>query len=245
MYRVLCLKNLFKGFFMEKSSALRRMMVDAQIRTFDVTHQDVLAAFCVVPRELFVEEAFAGVAYSDASLFVPTGTAPRSLLKPMILARLLQALDVQPQQQALTVGGGYGYAAALLAQMGCHVTHLESSSPLCAEAEVRLKKAGYPQVQVVCAPLSQGVPAQYAGAKRFDAIVVEGAFEQEPRVLLEHLNEGGQLVGIHAATSRGASQPSCAAVLYHNQRGVFGHRALFNAAAPVLEGFARKPEFVF
>ena len=81
----------------------------------------------------------------------------------------------------------------------------------------------------------EGDPA----AAPYDVIILNGATEIVPERLFGQLAEGGRLVGVFAAT-----KPSRAMIVTHS-RGDFGHRTLFDAAAPVLPGLARHPEFVF
>ena len=73
------------------TATARRMMVDGQVRTADVTNLDLIAAMLAVPRELFVPPALAGQAYLDSDIAIGDG---RALLKPMVLAKLIQAAQV-------------------------------------------------------------------------------------------------------------------------------------------------------
>src|SRR5262245_19560884 len=95
----------------------RRMMVDGQVRTADVTDPRIIAAMLEVPRERFVPESQAGLAYLDFD--VPVGAAKdagatRRLLKPMVLAKLLQAVDVDENEHVLDVACATGYSTAVL-----------------------------------------------------------------------------------------------------------------------------------
>jgi protein-L-isoaspartate(D-aspartate) O-methyltransferase len=98
----------------------RRNMVEGQLRTFDVTDFQVLDAFSSLARERF---APAAVAYLDVE---PAGVGGRAMLKPMVLARLIQAARVGPGERALDVAGGAGYTASILAMLGAAVVQLES-----------------------------------------------------------------------------------------------------------------------
>ena len=93
-------------------AAARRNMVDGQVRTADVTDLRIISAMLEVPRERFVPPASAALAYLD--LDVPVGGG-RRLLKPMVLAKLIQAADLEPTDHVLDVGCATGYGAAVLA----------------------------------------------------------------------------------------------------------------------------------
>ena len=169
----------------------RRLMVDCQLRTFDVNDIPVLDAFEAVPRERFVPQGREDFAYIDQSLRI-TGqdpaTSDRAVPAPMILARMIQALQLAPGQVALDVATGYGYAAAIMRQLGVRVVALESDETLAAEAESRL--SGTDGIEIVHGPLQEGV----AKAGPFDAILVNGRVETRPQSLLDQLKEGGRLV---------------------------------------------------
>src|SRR5687767_8284101 len=124
----------------------RRNMVDSQLRTYDVTDLAVLAAMNEVPRERFVPAGREELAYLDQGLGVgPAGPAgQRTMLAPMVLARMLQHLEVRPGERVLDVAGGLGYSAAVLARLGARVVALESDEALAAEMRRRLDGAGLP-----------------------------------------------------------------------------------------------------
>ncbi|MBV8851253.1 MAG: protein-L-isoaspartate O-methyltransferase, partial [Methylobacteriaceae bacterium] len=124
-------------------AALRRTMVERQVRTFDVTDQAVIARMLAVPREKFLPENLATLAYSDLALDLPVSSgAPRRLLPPLILARMVQAGVVQPQDRVLDVAGATGYSAAILAGLALSVTALEGDADLAGKAKAIL--AGEP-----------------------------------------------------------------------------------------------------
>src|SRR5437762_13857490 len=75
-------------------AAARRMMVDGQVRTSDVTDLRLIAAMLEIPRERFVPQDKADLAYLDFDLPVMDGAPARRLLKPMVLARLIQAAEI-------------------------------------------------------------------------------------------------------------------------------------------------------
>jgi protein-L-isoaspartate(D-aspartate) O-methyltransferase len=211
----------------------RRMMVDGQVLTRDVFDPDLLAAMLEVPRERFVPPAQVALAYLDRNLPL-TADGSRCLLQPMVLARLLQAADITATDHVLDVGCGTGYSSALLARLAGSVVALEEDKDLAAFARRVLRELA-PQVEVVEGLLKTGWPA----AGPYDAIVLNGAAEIIPEPLFAQLKDGGRLVGIEG------EGPATQARIYCSIRGEISGRSITEAAAPLLPGFARPPEFVF
>lgn len=210
----------------------RRNMVDCQIKPNRVTELRLLAALGAVPREAFVVRHLRGVAYLDEPLPVGAG---RFLLTPMVLARLLQAVDIQPTDVVLHVGCGTGYAAAVASRLGATVVALESDAALAEAASEALSAQGCDSVVIERGALNQGC-AKHAP---YDVIVIEGQIDFLPDALTEQMAEGGRLVAVLREHGVGA------ATIWVKRHGRVGARALFDAAAPALPGFERVPGFVF
>lgn len=216
-------------------------MVDRQIRTFDVTDQPLIARMLEVPRELFLPDRLASVAYSDKALDVGAADGEkRRLLSPMILARLLQAASVQPQDRSLDVAGGGGYGAAILADLCKTVLAVESDDTLTERAKAAFACLGLGNAQAVTGSLS--IAAGASGP--FDVILVNGAVESGLEPLLALLANGGRLVAIQKRQDDPTGR-AARAVMWRRSGDDFGSRPLFNASAPVLREFARKLEFSF
>jgi protein-L-isoaspartate(D-aspartate) O-methyltransferase len=217
-------------------STARQKMVDGQVRTSDVTDRRILDAMLAVPREAFVPATRQALAYLDLDLDVSEGgTAKRYLIKPALTAKLMQAAEIGEGDRVLVVGSATGYVAALAARLAAQVTATESDAALAAKAKDILGGLGLANVTSQAAPCAEGDPA---GAP-YDVIILNGATEVTPERLLEQLREGGCLVGVSAATRLQR------AMIVTRSHGEFGHRALFDAAAPVLPGLERTPAFVF
>lgn len=210
----------------------RRMMVDGQVRTADVTNLELIAAMLAVPRELFVPAPLSALAYSDGDLVIAPG---RSLLRPMVLAKLLQAADIKREDRVLDVGCGTGYAAAILARMVGSVVALEENTDLAQQAKAALPAAGAAGVTVTVGPLMKG----WAGAGPYDFILLEGATEIPPDALGRQLNSDGRLLCIFGRA------PAAKAMIYREIEGRMIGRPIFDAAAAILPGFVAPPEFVF
>lgn len=217
-------------------TAARQNMVDGQVRPSDVTDARIIDAMLAVPREAFVPAAKRALAYMDLDLDVAeAGSAKRCLIKPAVLAKMLQAAEIKETDRVLVVGCATGYAAAVVARFAGQVVATESDSALAAKAGAVLAELGVQNATVKAAAAADG---DAAGAP-FDVIVVHGATEITPTGVYRQLKEGGRLVGIFAL-----AQPPRAS-LVTDSHGDFGHRELFDATAPVLPGLERLPAFVF
>ncbi len=218
----------------------RQTMVDCQIRTFDVTDQQVLDRFFDTPREIYVPGSLQPLAYSDAPLEISTGPGEvRCMLTPMVLARMIQGADVKPSDRVLDIAGGAGYTAALLAGLAKKVVSVEPIASLSTLAAANFAKAGL-NATAVCGPLDGSVGV----SGTFDLIFVNGAVEEGLEPLFANLAPGGRLIAIQ----RIAGDPSgnAAKVMrFDKMAGEPSRRILFDAAAPVLAPFARRPAFVF
>jgi protein-L-isoaspartate(D-aspartate) O-methyltransferase len=215
-------------------SAARRMMVDGQVRTSDVTDRRLIAAMLDVPRERFVPAEKAGLAYMDLDIPVSApGAAARYLIKPMVLAKLIQAAEIGEGDAVLDAGCATGYASALLARLAGSVTALEEDASLAQLARKALETLT--NVTVVNGPLTGGWP----GAAPYDVILLDGATEVVPKALLRQLKDGGRLVCVLGRA------PTGRAMIYRAQDGEVGGRVLFDANAPVLPGHVSAPDFVF
>ena len=216
-------------------STARLKMVDGQVRTNDVTDRRVLDAMLTVPREAFVPAARQALAYLDLDLDVSEGAAKRFLIKPQLTGKLLQAAEIDGNDDVLVVGCATGYLAALAAKLARQVTATECDSALAAKAKDVFTSLGLANVTCKAAACTEGDPS----AAPYDVIILNGATEVTPDALLGQLKEGGRLVGVSAA-----SKPPRAMIVTRTH-GEFGHRTLFDAAAPVLPGLARAATFVF
>ena len=219
-------------------SAARQKMVDGQVRPSDVTDIRIIDAMLAVPREPFVPESRRALAYLDLDLDVSEGgqgQPSRFLVKQVVLAKMLQAAEIKATDRVLVVGCASGYAAAVVARFAGAVTAIEGDSALAARAAAALAANDCGNVAVRTAAAADGAPADGP----YDVILLNGATEIVPERLFGQLKDGGRLVGVFAT-----SQPP-RATLVTRSHGDYGHRALFDAVAPVLPGLERVPAFVF
>jgi protein-L-isoaspartate(D-aspartate) O-methyltransferase len=211
-------------------AARRVMMVDTQVRPSDVTKYPVIAAMLEVPRERFVPGSLVEAAYAGENLEIAPG---RVILEPRTLAKMLDALDIRRNELVLDVGTGLGYSAAVIARLAEAVIAVEEDPALAAEAEAALAETGADNAVVVNARLAEGAPKHGP----YDVITVQGAAEEFPAALVEQLKEGGRIGCLFMEGPLGV----CRIGRKHDGRVTW--RFAFNAAAPVLPGFARAREF--
>jgi protein-L-isoaspartate(D-aspartate) O-methyltransferase len=214
----------------------RQKMVDGQVRTNDVTDPRIIEAMLSIPRELFVPESRRALAYLDLDLDVAEGSSSkRYMIKPQIIAKMLQAAEITASDNVLVVGCASGYVAALAARLGAKVAGTEIEPVLVEKGNNVLAALGFRNVTLKTAAPADGDPADAP----YDVIILNGATEILPDRLFEQLAEDGRLVGIFAT-----GKPARAKIVTRSHADL-GHRALFDAAAPVLPGLERRPSFVF
>jgi protein-L-isoaspartate(D-aspartate) O-methyltransferase len=205
----------------------RELMVEQQIRPWDVLEIRVLDVLARLPREAFVAESHKALAYADIEL--PLGFGQK-MMKPVIEGRTLQALDLQPGDEVLEIGTGSGYLSACMGELAREVLSLEIQPELAAGARARLDAAG----------LGNNVRIETADAlswnteRRFDAICVTAAVDVIPAHFTQWLRPGGRLFVV-----RGRS-PVMEAVLVKADGSI---DSLFETDIDYLRGAAPAPQF--
>jgi protein-L-isoaspartate(D-aspartate) O-methyltransferase len=148
----------------------------------------VLEAISSIPRELFVPRAEHDRAWANEALPIGEG---QTISQPLVVARMLAALDVQPGDRVLDVGTGSGWHAALLARLGGRVWSVERRAALAESARRALAAADIAGVTVVVGDGTRGLPDHAP----FDAInVAAAAPDAVPPALEDQLAPGGRLV---------------------------------------------------
>ena len=165
----------------------RERMVTYQLAGRGITDARVLAAFRSVPRELFVGEANAAMAYDDAALPIDAG---QTISQPYIVGVMVQALALAPTDRILEVGAGSGYVSAILSHLVGQVHAIEWHPELAMRARERLARLGIWNVEVRVGDGTAGWP----DAAPFDAILVSACGPEVPAALVEQLAPGGRMV---------------------------------------------------
>lgn len=215
---------------MSDFSTRRVMMVDTQVRPSDVTKFPIIEAMLSVPREAFVPHSKREAAYVGEDL--PLG-AGRVMLQARTLAKMLDAMDVQPGDRALYIACGLGYGAAVLGRMLASVVAVESDAGLAGAAQAALAEQGAANVTVVNGALDAGA----AKTGPYDVIVIEGGVQDVPEALLAQLAEGGRIGAVFMQGALGTVK------IGHKSEGRLNWRFAFNGTAPILAGFAQAAAF--
>lgn len=160
-------------------------MVEKQLRRRGIRDERVLEAMARVPRERFVPESFAHLAYEDGAL--PIGHR-QTISQPFVVATICELLELRGDERVLDVGTGSGYQAAVLAELAAEVVTIERIPELAEAARVALEPYG--NVETRIGDGSLGVPDRAP----FDAIAVAAAAPDVPPALFGQLAEGGRLV---------------------------------------------------
>lgn len=212
-------------------------MVESQLRPNRVVNPELLEAMGSLPREAFVPAGSRDFAYADENIPISYG---RYLFAPVTLARLIQELRITKESRVLDVGAGTGYTAAVLSALAGSVTALESDPALLRQLEQNRQDFGFERVHPVPGALSDG----FAASAPYDTILIEGGIQWLPPTIAAQMAEGGRLgcIVYPQGETRGRLGE---ARIYERRHGVLSSRGLFDASAPLLQGFTVRPKFVF
>jgi protein-L-isoaspartate(D-aspartate) O-methyltransferase len=168
-------------------SEVRKKMVKDTIRMRGIDDEEVLAVMEKVPRHEFVPEEYLNQAYEDHPLPIGYG---QTISQPYIVALMTQLLKLKHGEKVLEIGTGSGYQAAVLAELTDEVYSIEIIKELAEQAEEKLKRLGYTNVEVKQADGYYG----WEEHAPYDAIIVTAAPDHVPQPLVEQLADGGRLV---------------------------------------------------
>lgn len=167
--------------------AERLSMVEDQLRRRGIRDENVLGAMAEVPRHQFIPESFWKQAYQDRP--VPIGEE-QTISQPYIVAAMIAALQVGPEDSVLEIGTGTGYQAAVLSRLAKQVFTVERHAVLAEQAKRLFQKFAYANIQVAIGDGSRGLPEHAP----YDRIIVAAAAPSIPQQLLEQLREGGRMI---------------------------------------------------
>ncbi len=201
-------------------------MVEQQVRTWEVFDLRVLDTLLKVPREHFVPPAMKALAFADVELPLPCG---ERMLRPVVEAKALQALQLRPSDRVLEIGTGSGWFAACLAHLAAEVVTVERHGELAEYAWSRLQSLQVSNARVVHATCT----GDWEDGAPFDVIVLSGGLTAEPRALRQRLTPGGRMLAfVGTPTVMSVELVHCVTP------GVYRREAIFETVVPMLADFA-------
>lgn len=210
----------------------RENMVQKQIRPWDVTDSQTLSVFMRLPRERFVAEQFHALAYADMEIPIGGG---QTTLRPVLQARLIQAMDVQPHHEVLQIGAGSGILTGYIALLASKVHALEENPDLAEHARRVLggfRWSGHVQVELADAFARRC-------SEKFHCVCFCGATVLPPLEFLSCLHPNGYIVAI-------CGQGPMKEVLKISGNPEKPEiESLFETDAPYLVGAEPRPHFTF
>lgn len=210
----------------------RISMVDNQIRPADVTNYALLSAFLNVPREIYVPNDQAALAYGEHEVAI---SSDRKMMTPRCLGRIVESVTPKATDEVLLIGAGLGYEAAIIGALTQTVIAVESDKKLAKKAEENLTSQGVDNAIVVEGKLQAGAPK----SGPYDIVIFNGAVQEVPKAILDQLKPNGRLLTILE------KDRVYAAYLMQMRNGHSASELLFHASAPILSKFTKKAEFEF
>jgi protein-L-isoaspartate(D-aspartate) O-methyltransferase len=210
----------------------RRQMIEQQVRAWEVLDLRVLEALQQVPREEFAPPAFREIAFADTQ--VPLGHG-QVMLAPKVEGRILQALDIQPDEDALEIGTGSGFFAACMARLAHSVRTIDLFPEFVAAATATFARTGVHNVTATAADAMQ-----FAERDAYDVIAVTGALPIYDARFERALKVGGRLF-----VTVGTGPILEARRVTRTGQGEWLQESLFETGMPALVHAPGPPRFVF
>jgi len=220
---------------MSNFSAARKNMVDCQIHPSGVIDEKILEAFATIPRESYLETNQSPIAYQDEDIVMKDG---RFILEPTIHARMIDALDLNPDSTILDIGHAGGYSSAILSSLVSTVIALEQKQKYITAAEKVWLEHDICNIVALKSTLSKGAPEHAP----YPFIILNGSVAEIPQKLIDQLDINGKMVLILRAPDQIMGQVQ---LIQHLGEGKHSTMTLFEAAAPYLVGFEPAQSFNF
>jgi len=215
-------------------SDAREQMIEQQVRAWDVLDDRILQALRAVPRERFVPERWRELAFADCEIALPCG---KRMLRPMLVGRILQALELRAGERVLEVGTGSGYVSACLAELGGRVRSMELHPQIAEFARANLQQAAQGELPV---ELLTADAMQLSEESGYDVIVLTASLPiYQPR-FERALRPGGRLFVVV-----GAAMPQQATLIRRAGVRDWSSEVLFETGIEALENAPRPPVFGF
>lgn len=211
----------------------RSNMIEQQIRPWDVPDQSVLELISELHREDFVPDEYKRLALSDTRIPLAHGQVT---MTPKVEARLLQALEIKPEDKILEIGTGCAYLTALLAKSGHHVLSIDIHPEFTVQAESKLQQHDIHNVTLESGDAVHG----WQQASPYDVIVFTGSVPFLEESIQQQLQPGGRMFVI-----TGQSPVMEARLIRRISENDWQNEVLFETDLPALEGATQLEAFKF
>ncbi len=214
------------------SADVREQMIEQQVRAWDVLDERVLQILRKVPRDRFTPEQQRFRAYADAEVPLPHG---QHMLRPSVVGRLLQALELSGSEHVLEIGTGSGFITACLRTVAARVRSVEIFPALAEMARRNLDSSGLKDVEIVTADA-----LQLDTGARYGAIALTGSLPVYDERFERQLEIGGRLFVV-------VGEPPVmeARLIRRTGEGSWSSESLFETVIDPLVNARRLPEFRF
>lgn len=208
-------------------------MVEQQIRPWEVLDGRVLELLESTHREDFVPVRYRKMAFSDIAIPLDHD---QKMMKPVVEGRLLQALELKPDETVLEIGTGSGFITACLAQMAKRVVSVDLYEQFTQETAAKLKENDIQNVELETGDVMSGWQPEQA----HDVLVVTGSVQDIPDHFRGWVNPGGRLFVVCG------DEPAMEAKLLTKLNATdWREESLFETDLPRLVNADKAPEFEF
>ncbi len=211
----------------------RYNMVEQQVRPWDVLDDKVLTTLETIPRDQYVPAQYLNLAYADTAIPL---NATQNMMHPIIEGRLLQLLEIQPEDDVLEIGTGSGYLTACLANLACYVESIEIDETLAKRSAQILLEQGVSNISLSC---GNGLDTSNIN-KKYNVIIFTGALNKVPDEFKKALTDNGRIFVVD-----GAAPAMSAHIITRTGEREWSDEVIFETVlTPLVHGEA-KPEFKF
>jgi len=211
----------------------RYNMVEQQIRPWEVLDERVLSLLEDIQREDFVPVRYRKLAFADLNIPLEHGQV---MMKPVVEGRMLQALDIKPDETVLEIGTGSGFITACLSRLGRTVVSVEIFEDLSEAAGRVINEKGLENVELFTGDVLGGWQPEQA----HDVVVVTGSTPRVPEHFRGWVNPGGRMFIVN-----GDSPAMEARLLTRLNVAEWREESLFETDLPRLVNAEQPPQFEF
>ena len=171
------------NFFFKKN--INDLISDLKQNNF--TNKTILKYIREIPREIFVKKNFVDFSYDNRPLPIDCN---QTISQPLVVANMIDCLNIKKSDLVLEIGTGTGYQTALLSYLCKHVFTIEIFEKLINQAKINHAKLNLKNISYLLGNGSNGWNKQIL----FDSIIISAASKEVPLKLLKILKTKGKII---------------------------------------------------